>query len=282
MAQSHGQRQLHRHRTTRHAEPYLPGKPGDCGINSPTFRCYFERAARGNNRERERLHFVEDVMARHATAAKRVVHRRRRGCPRPACGSRSDALRSRCGVTAITGRSYEAPDAAAPPAGPRRAETHARRAVLLNGATPLVTRVVARGSGMPSIGMPEPRAIGREPLAIVVDQGRHDRGAVRKRRNARQMADAVLQHGDARRWPAQVAQPGRGAARLVRLGAKEHPVNRCGRRGIGQGTQRKLVDARRCFERKASDRLPQAGDDVRTDRPRTGSPRRRRRCRPIR
>ena len=61
--------------------------------------------------------------------------------------------------------------------------------------------------------MPQPHAIGREPFAVVIDDHRQHRGAVGERRDARDVIDAVLQHGDAGRRRAQARKPRRGAAR---------------------------------------------------------------------
>ena len=84
-------------------------------------------------------------------------------------------------------------------------------------------------------GVAKPNAIGTEPLAVEVDDGRNDRGTCDQRRDAGDVANSVLQHGDPRRRIAEPPQPRGGRRRLMTLRAEEHPVDPLCARGIVEG-----------------------------------------------
>ncbi|MCP1846721.1 hypothetical protein J2R80_000544 [Bradyrhizobium sp. USDA 4541] len=76
------------------------------------------------------------------------------------------------------------------------------------------------------------------------------------------MADAILQHRDARPRPAQPLQPGRARFRVLRLGRQQHPVDRRSRCRIGEGAQRHFHRAFRPLDREPIERPPDTGDHV--------------------
>ena len=108
-----------------------------------------------------------------------------------------------------------------------------------------------------------PYTIGSEPLAVEIDDRRQHGGAVRQRGDALDMADAVLQHRDARRGRAQPRQPRRGCRGLMRLGAQHDPVGRLrDLSGIGKRSERQFGRARRRLKRQSLDRLARARDHM--------------------
>ncbi len=109
---------------------------------------------------------------------------------------------------------------------------------------------------------PQPHPIGGKPLAIVIDDHRHNGRAIGKRRDAGDVVDAVLQHGDARCRRTKLLEPRRSRGRGVRLGAKQHPVGRLGLRRIGERCERQLDCAVRGVKRQPLDRHAHAGDDI--------------------
>ena len=108
----------------------------------------------------------------------------------------------------------------------------------------------------------QPHAVRRQPLAVVIDDGRHDARAVRQRRDALDVTDAVLQHRDARRRRAEAGEPGRDRLGVLRLGGEQHPVDRRGRSRIAEHAQRRLDGALRHFQREPIERPSGAADDV--------------------
>ena len=76
------------------------------------------------------------------------------------------------------------------------------------------------------------------------------------------MTDAVLQHGDARPWAAELLQPWRAGWRVVRLGAQQNPVARLCSVGIGQGANWNLDRAFRALDDEPLDGASETGDDI--------------------
>ncbi len=109
---------------------------------------------------------------------------------------------------------------------------------------------------------PQPHPVGGKPLAVVIDDHRQHGRAVGERRDAGDVVDAVLQHGNARCRRAEPLQPRRRRGRRVGLGAQQHPVGRFGLRRIGERGERQLDRAVRGVERQPLDRCAHAGDDV--------------------
>ena len=98
--------------------------------------------------------------------------------------------------------------------------------------------------------LPQPHPIGRQPFPVVVDDHRQHRRALGQRRDARDMADAVLQNRDAGGRRTQLSQPRRRGFGLMRLGAKQHPVDRLGVCRLGERIEPDLNGAARLVERK--------------------------------
>lgn len=76
------------------------------------------------------------------------------------------------------------------------------------------------------------------------------------------VTDAVLQHGDARPWAAELLQPWRAGWRVVRLGAQQNPVARLCSVGIGQGANWNLDRAFRALDDEPLDGASETGDDI--------------------
>ena len=102
---------------------------------------------------------------------------------------------------------------------------HAHRRSLQQRLERPCIRVVADGEFMVA-GTAEADAIRRQPLAIVIDDGRNHGGVTDQGRQPFLVPDAVLQDGDAGLRRAQPLQPWRARRRVMRLGAQQHPVHR--------------------------------------------------------
>jgi hypothetical protein len=105
-------------------------------------------------------------------------------------------------------------------------------------------------------------AVGGQPLAIVIDQDRHNFGISGERRDTGDMADAILQNSDPRRGIAKPRQPRRGGRRLLGFGAQQNPIDGPRIRRVRECAQRNLDVSLRPLKVEMVDWLADASDDV--------------------
>src|ERR1043165_5938867 len=76
------------------------------------------------------------------------------------------------------------------------------------------------------------------------------------------MVNAVLKHRNARGWAAKARQPSSRRRGVLRLGAKEHPIDRRCRGRVGHASQFNFYGALGALQRETFEPLADAGDDI--------------------
>src|SRR5205085_12495554 len=90
----------------------------------------------------------------------------------------------------------------------------------------------------------------------------HDGCAGDQRRNARYMINAVLKHRNAGGWAAKPRQPRSRRRRVLRLGTKEHPIDRRCRGRVRHASQFNCYRALGALQRETFEWLADARDDI--------------------